>query len=260
MQIRRPQFDLTQAPRFWNGGSPVRTHLLNAISVLLPHGEKFFVETAASARENLDDPVLRRQSAGFIAQESVHSNQHRQYNDEVAKLGYNVPFLEHAVVVQIKATRRVFSDKWKLAIVAAYEHLTGLMGHHLLTSPEWLEGAHSGFLALWHWHSVEEIEHKEVAFDLFRNAGGGYFMRVIAMIFATLGLLANLFWITTYFSIKDRSLFTWFYWTDWFSFTFWKSGFFGTLLRGYFCYFSPGFHPSHRDDSSVVRSWQKANP
>ena len=38
--------------------------------------------------------------------------------------------------------------------------------------PQLLEGAHPAMVALWKWHAAEENEHKNVAFDVYKAAGG----------------------------------------------------------------------------------------
>jgi predicted metal-dependent hydrolase len=37
---------------------------------------------------------------------------------------------------------------------------------------------------LWQWHSLEELEHKSVAFDVYNQIGGSYKMRIRVMRFA----------------------------------------------------------------------------
>jgi predicted metal-dependent hydrolase len=47
---------------------------------------------------------------------------------------------------------------------------------------------HATMRDLWEWHALEEIEHKAVAFDLFKEAGGGYFLRIFS---AVLSIIAD---------------------------------------------------------------------
>ena len=47
----------------------------------------------------------------------------------------------------------------------ALEHFTAILAHELLKDPRHLEGADGEAANLWRWHSVEEIEHKGVAYD-----------------------------------------------------------------------------------------------
>ena len=45
--------------------------------------------------------------------------------------------------------------------------------------------------ALWVWHALEEVEHKSVAFDVYRAAGGGYIRRVALMLLTSVGVLES---------------------------------------------------------------------
>lgn len=97
---------------------------------------------------------------------------------------------------------------------------------------------------------MEEIEHKSVAIDLYTATGGGYFVRIAAMLMASITFV----WMTTYFSWQDRTLVSLSARKERFSFTFLKSGIFGDMFGIYLKYYSPWFHPSDRDDSSLVRA------
>jgi len=46
--------------------------------------------------------------------------------------------------------------------------------------------------ALLLWHSAEEIEHKSVAFDVYRAVGGGYLVHMLGLVLAAASLL--FFW------------------------------------------------------------------
>jgi predicted metal-dependent hydrolase len=43
---------------------------------------------------------------------------------------------------------------------------------------DWLDGAEPDMHTLWSWHAAEETEHKSVAIDVYRAAGGGNLRRV----------------------------------------------------------------------------------
>src|SRR4051812_16176862 len=63
-------------PRYWMGGDPYKTHLLNALSFTFPPGERYFMAAVKALREHVKDPVLRDQVRGFLAQEALHSREH----------------------------------------------------------------------------------------------------------------------------------------------------------------------------------------
>ncbi|MCA9514837.1 MAG: metal-dependent hydrolase, partial [Myxococcales bacterium] len=60
IQPRKPRFDFSAVPRDWLGGSRVATQVANAVNLLFPAGERFFVR---SVKRYLDaavaaDPAL----------------------------------------------------------------------------------------------------------------------------------------------------------------------------------------------------------
>src|SRR4051794_29257237 len=76
-------------------------------------------------------------------------------------------------------------DEWlveRLAIIAAIEHITAMLGNWALNSPALDQaGADPTMLDLLRWHGAEEVEHRSVAFDLFTHVDGRYGRRVTAM-------------------------------------------------------------------------------
>ena len=53
------------------------------------------------------------------------------------------------------------------------EHFTAILANQLLGNPRHLDGADPESAALWRWHSIEEIEHKGVAYDTWLHATRG---------------------------------------------------------------------------------------
>ena len=49
------------------------THFFNALSLLFPAGERFFMDSVRNYRDQIDDPVLKKQVLGFIGQEAMHT-------------------------------------------------------------------------------------------------------------------------------------------------------------------------------------------
>ncbi|SHY70081.1 metal-dependent hydrolase [Mycobacteroides abscessus subsp. abscessus] len=60
-----------------------------------------------------------------------------------------------------------------LAVTAAAEHFTAVLAERLLGDEDFR--AIPGDAEVWNllkWHALEELEHKSVAFDVFRSVGG----------------------------------------------------------------------------------------
>ncbi len=194
---RRMSFDeaLDEVPRhFAAGGDLILSHLAMALSAVFPDGEDFFVRSVRHFRDQIDDPELKRQVAGFIGQESMHGREHRVFNDRLAELGYPTKRIERVTKGLLEFRERKLSPKSNLAVTAALEHFTATLAELVLTSEEAraLFG-HDAVRDLFVWHALEESEHKAVAFDVYKLVGGSERMRVMTMNFLRFGFVA---WIT----------------------------------------------------------------
>ncbi|MFO1328659.1 MAG: metal-dependent hydrolase [Rubrivivax sp.] len=189
--VRRLRVDLDTPPvRHW-AGDAFRTAFFNALSFSFPAGEQFFID---SMRRVLADapPGLRAQvdaeTRGFIGQEATHRRIHERFNAHLLSQG----FVNHWDL-RIRRRQRKIADvdarAW-LGITAATEHFTAFFADHLLAHPELLQGAEPRWQELWLWHASEESEHRAVAFDLYRAAGGSERWRrrlfwMVSLTFAT---------------------------------------------------------------------------
>jgi len=262
---RVPQIDWSRGfERHWNGGNPAVTHVFNALSFLFPQGEKFFIDVARDVFRGITlggNPELERAIKGFIAQESIHGNQHDQYNAVLEKQGFEN--VVHALIDRLNVlSRRYFSPLTNLAIVCGYEHYTAILGNFILSNPQILEPAPDDMALIWGWHSAEETEHKAVCFDLYKAAGGGWLRRVSVFLLVTLDftfLFGRLYFSLLYrdhclrpsrlFGTIRQSL----------KFFFGGSGVGWHLLWHGSRYLSPLFHPWQQDNRQKLEQWLAAN-
>jgi len=163
-------------------GDLIGCHLTAALSAVFPDGEDFFVRSVRHFRDEITDPALKRQVAGFIGQEAVHGREHRVFNDRLDELGYPVKRFERLTKMGLQLRERVAPAKSNLAATAALEHFTATLAELVLTSEEArAEFGHEAVLHLFLWHALEESEHKAVAFDVYKAVGGSERMRVVTM-------------------------------------------------------------------------------
>ena len=262
---RIPQIDWNSGfDRHWHGGNAAVTHAFNALSILFPQAEKFFIEVA---REVASDVALARDTElgkavkGFIAQESLHARQHNQYNAVLRSQGFENVVHEFVLRLQIHAHRNL-SPLTKLAVVCAYEHYTAILGNYILSNPRVLQPANAEMALVWGWHSAEETEHKAVCFDLYQTAGGGWLRRVATFLLVTLNF--NLMFGRLYFSLllrdgclgPSRILKTI---GQFLKFFFGGFGVGWHLLLHGARYLSPSFHPWNHDNRSKLQAWVSAN-
>ena len=182
---RRLSFEesLADLPKHFAGdGDLISSHVAAGLSAVFPDGEDYFVRSVRAFRDQITDPELKRQVAGFIGQESVHGREHRVFNDRLSQLGYPTKLVERFTKRGLAMRERLATPKANLAATAALEHFTATLAELVLTSEETraLFG-HPEVQNLFVWHALEESEHKAVAFDVYKAVGGSERTRVITM-------------------------------------------------------------------------------
>ena len=167
---RQPEFALPSPwLRHWHGGDAFKSHFFDAMSLLFPDGERFFIDAVRAYRDQVTDPQQQAQIRGFIGQEAHHSREHQHYSEALRESGYDLDYLERRLKKRLAFVRKHLPPKVHLAATTAVEHLTAIMADAILQNPEWLEGADPTMARLWRWHALEESEHKAVAFDLYQQ-------------------------------------------------------------------------------------------
>ncbi len=122
---RSPQFDVDDRTNFyWHGGDAAKTAIFDAFSIFLPSGERFFIRSVRYFESRVDDPLLKREVNAFLAQEAIHSREHRIYNAGLEKLGHDVERLEAPVTAALNWVERRTSRVACLAVTCAIEHFT----------------------------------------------------------------------------------------------------------------------------------------
>ena len=249
--------DPTAVPRDWCHGDAYQTTFMNALSLLFPEGEKFFVESVKHCKPRVTDPVLTKQIAGFIGQEAMHGKEHRAFNELLVAHGFtSAPRVDKRLRGFLRLVRRVLSPMSQLAVTCALEHFTAMLAEQLLSDERVRDELHPTVRPLWLWHALEESEHKAVAFDVYRAVGGGYVRRVAIMLLTSVVFFAAQ-GIAHRRMMADRKI-AWRPWTWVRGITrmwIWP-GYFIRLLPAYLQYFRPGFHPDDRDTRTLLATWR----
>ncbi len=178
----------SEIPRFWFMGSPHLTHLSNALQLLFPAGERFFIRSVKHYEDRITDPELKGRIRGFYGQEGRHGHEHERFFKVLEDQGYDLDgFLAWYEDLAYQKLEKRVSPAVRLSITAALEHFTAAMGRNALQS-DFLDLAHPVVADLMRWHAAEEIEHKSVAFDVFEAVDGRYHVRVAGLFLALVGL------------------------------------------------------------------------
>ena len=164
-------FHLEQAPRFWFGGDPFRTRMFDALSLTFPDGERYFIECVRLFRDKIDDPDLQERVADFIRQEAQHGIAHDKMNQIMKDQGMPVDQFTARLKKIFRFELKNRSPQYNIAMTAAAEHLTALMADTFYSKKETLAEADPFVRALFAWHAIEEMEHRDVAFDVMKQVG-----------------------------------------------------------------------------------------
>ncbi|TQL66898.1 hypothetical protein FB381_0767 [Nocardioides albertanoniae] len=200
---RNVKFDWTSLPLVWIPGEVFASHYISVLHLLLPEGERWFVKVFSEILPLIEDDQLREDVIGFIGQEGVHASSHQGVQDYFNDNGLDVrPFAAEieALFKKILGDRDLTGrakEEWlieRAAIIAGLEHLTAVLGNWVLNSPELdAAGADETMLDLLRWHGAEEVEHRNVAYDVFQHVDGRYSRRVRTYLLGGTALLV-LWW------------------------------------------------------------------
>ncbi len=252
--VRKMTFRYPGPCAHWNTKRPEFSQIINAGSLAMPYLEPYLIRTMAKLRPQISDPALLRDIDAYMAQETTHYRQHKAFNATLAAAGYeSVPRFEAVLARDYKRFGEERSLLFNLAYAEGFESMALAIGHMVVEDREYLfGGGDPGVVSLVLWHFVEEIEHKNVAFDAFHAAGGGYFGRVFGLAFAT----GHIFWRTGQgyrALLKEDGL-----WRDWRSR--WRLlCILGRVLRKLtpklLRILSPAYHPKKLADPDWVTAW-----
>jgi predicted metal-dependent hydrolase len=249
--------------RWWLGGNPYGSALYDALSITFPKGEAFFVESVRAFRDGAP-PRLAEEIRAFTTQEVMHSREHVAFNKRAVEAGYDIAPLEKRVDERLEETK----DRppvINLAATMALEHFTAVIAHQLLGNPRHLKNADPQSAALWRWHSIEEIEHKGVAFDtwLFATRDWPRWKRWLVKSRVMLKVTRNFFVERAHGALillaqdgitGPRA------WAGLFWFAMVSPGMFRKILGSWIRFFLPGFHPWNQDDRNLIATAERQLP
>ena len=164
-------FKLDEIPRFWFGGDPFITRMFDALSLTFPDGERYFIQSVRLFRDQISDPDLKMRVADFIRQEAQHGIAHDKMNQVMKDQGMPVDQFIQRLKKIFKFELEQRSPQYNIAMTAAAEHLTALMAETFYGNKNTLKDAHPYVRALLAWHAIEEMEHRDVAFDVMKQVG-----------------------------------------------------------------------------------------
>lgn len=236
---RKVKFEWKDTPIDWIPNQPFISYFINEINMILPAGEFWFCRLYNKVLPQITDEKLKEDVRAFIRQEAMHAQAHNSANKEYLTIR-NIDVDRNLKLMDLLFTK-VLADKpltfipvpgplehqwdlFRLGIIATVEHMTCVLGKYVLYNKKWEElGADANMLDLVKWHGAEEIEHRTVAFDLYRHLGGGYISRYYQSLIAMTAIFglwvdgaAHIMGQDPRFADKKPALYKPWIWQEWY--------------------------------------------
>ncbi len=259
LTVRDERFNRDTTPRRWWAGDAFGTAWHNALSATFPRGEAFFIEAVKAHRDGAD-PKLAEEIRAFVKQEINHTREHIAFNRLAEDHGYDIKAIDKRVGEMLALTkdRPVIVN---LAATMALEHYTAMMAQEFLANPQHFKDADPEVRAMWEWHSVEEIEHKGVAFDTWNHATRDWTpfrrwkLRSLMMLIVSFNFFRNR-WIDTLELLAQDGITGWKAKWGLFKYLTVKPGVVRRIFPAWLSYFKPGFHPWDHDDRHLIGKYE----
>ncbi|MBV6493021.1 MAG: hypothetical protein LDLANPLL_01028 [Turneriella sp.] len=211
MKVRKNKQTFSNpVPKHWAGDEAFQSHILNVLSLMFPGGEGFFIRSVKQFKDQIDDPKLQEAIKGFIGQEMQHTMAHERFNESVQKniadMGwfnwlFTVPTFEW---LEPFARNSLGLHKLCLSITAAAENMTGGFAQSLFAPGQAEKILRDDVRDLYLWHAAEEMEHRDLAYDVFLKVGGNYPTRIAGLALAYGIISAYVAVGTTYLILTDK--------------------------------------------------------
>lgn len=226
-----------------------------AVSLLMPHVEPYVVRSVRSALPSVEDPLLLDRARAYLRQEASHHAQHRRFNDAVCRRSPGLGRLDGWMGATYRRLGRR-SPAFGLAYAAGFEAVA-------FTAARWADrhheelfgGADPAAADLFLWHLAEEVEHKDVAHEVFL-ASGGTRPRYLLGALVSLVLLG---WFTLIGTVlllaEERRLL---HPVAWARLIRWSIGFAFEVLPALVVAASPGHHPDRLADPPGLVAWLRS--
>ncbi|CAA0119129.1 Uncharacterised protein [Halioglobus japonicus] len=192
MIIRRMPFEFSESLcAHWNPRRIEWSHMVSGASLAMPFLEPYLIRTLRKACAQIESEQLKEEVKLYMGQEGQHFQQHRKFNDTLIRNGYpELEAIEAEMQIEFDAFDSKRSLKFNMAYACGFETMALGIGHWLVRDREFLfAGSDTRVASLILWHFVEEIEHKNVAFDAYQAVFGSYFYRVYGTLYSALHVM-----------------------------------------------------------------------
>ncbi|PWR24610.1 metal-dependent hydrolase [Zavarzinia aquatilis] len=277
---RKVAFDWSKTRPQWIEGEAFISHLTNSTHILLPIVEVWFCQVFKEALPHVTDDKVREDVIAFMRQEAIHGAAHKPLIEHFLQHGMDIRdgaartqrmidrlLGDPARIFGLLPTGRRLARWWlgtRVGIIAAGEHFTCILGRFILENEELPRlDADPAMMELLRWHGAEEVEHRSVAFDLYKHLTGAPLANRLLVMGFIIPFL-TWYWIesTRYLMRQDPALAI-------------KPGFFAEwrrassrnlipsardLLGGSWRFLMPGYDPEKEADTDIALAHLAKSP
>ena len=246
-----------QSNPLWNTKGPVVMHFINAFQSLFPEGERLFIDAVRDCTQKnpsvvTDDAVFQDDLGHFIEQEGRHSVVHDKWTKALAVVGYQQMDTYTMLLHRFRTWARTHLDKMtRLSITIGAEQYTASMTKlFACDQPDLVFASAPLFQKIFLYHTMEELEHKSVCYDLYLKYHGGYLRRMLGMGFITYYIWTNVLRRHRYLLRRD-GLWDRRHRHEYWMFYFGSNGILRALMPRLLEYARPSFHPWQSDERAL---------
>lgn len=170
MTVRKNLNFLSEStPKYWFDNDPFKTRVGDALQLVFPDGERYFIESVRAYRKEITDDTLKAAVKDFIMQEAQHGIAHDKVNQRLKDQGIPVEGMLDFAKKGMRRMTQKYSREFNIANTAATEHLTALMAKCFFENKHTMKNVDPHMRGLMAWHAIEEMEHRAVCFDVMRD-------------------------------------------------------------------------------------------
>jgi hypothetical protein len=172
IELRRREFTWKSEPdreEAWSSSDDPRGWIFNLLSLGIGAHEARIMRTLNSVKGDLKAAVVRADVDALMAQESRHYRAHDPLNHELTTSDPEVARFFSSLRGHHLEQSQGSTLESALRYLLLAEHCFGCMGRSFLNRPEFFAGADPDLAALWIYHSIEELEHTRVTFDVIQD-------------------------------------------------------------------------------------------
>ena len=221
-------------------------------------GDYKIIDLAQINSLKIKDEAIKIKVADFIKQEAQHGIAHDVMNQVMIDQGIPVKEMVTFMKQRFDDMLKKRSPEYNIAMTAASEHLTALMAECFYSHKHTLADADPYVRALFAWHSIEEMEHRDVAFDVMQDvAKVPYNLRASALVITSMLM-------TTFTMYRANQMLK----ADGFNgleranifrkglpWVFGKNGVLSAMKKPYMDWFKRDFHPSQHPVIAQYQVW-----